>query len=90
MNETNFDNDMRADELFIESDLRDELRLIDAAPDDVPVWIENEDGSGQWSDGWTGDDLPLYTGDEDFPEFRSMDAFAPGVLEDYPNPYDND
>ena len=56
MNEPNFDNDLRADDLFIEADLRDDLRLIDAAPDDVPVWIENEDGSGQWSDGWTGDD----------------------------------
>ena len=83
MNEPNFDNDMRADDLFIEADLRDELRLTDAEPDDVPVWIENEDGSGQWSDGWTGsyEDLPI--------EFRSMDAFAPGVLEDI-NPYDND
>ena len=20
------------------------------------MWIENEDGSGQWSDGWTGND----------------------------------
>lgn len=52
MNETNFDNDMRADDLFIEADLRDEIQLTDAEPNDVPVWIENEDGSGQWSDGW--------------------------------------
>ena len=79
MNETNFENDLRADDLFIEAD----LRLTDAAPDSVPVWIENEDGSGQWSDGWTGayEDLPI--------EFRSMDAFAPGVIDDI-NPYDND
>ena len=62
MNDTHFDNDIRTDDLFVESD----LRLIDAAPDDVPVWIENEDGSGQWSDGWTGDDLPLYTDDDAF------------------------
>ena len=84
MNETNFENDLRADDLFIESDMRDEVRLDGASPDDVPVWIENEDGSGQWSDGWTGvsyDDLPI--------EFRSMDAFAPGVIDDI-NPHDND
>ena len=56
MNETNFENDLRADDLFIESDMRDEVRLDGASPDDVPVWIENEDGSGQWSDGWVGDD----------------------------------
>ena len=65
MNDTHFDNDIRAEDLFMESDLRDDLRLIDAAPDDVPVWIENEDGTGQWSDGWTGDDLPLYDDDDD-------------------------
>ena len=52
-NETNFDNDMRADDLFIEADLRDEMiQLTDAELNDVAVWIENEDGSGQWSDGW--------------------------------------
>jgi hypothetical protein len=56
MNDTHFDNDIRTDDLFIESDLWDDLRLSDASPDDVPVWIENEDGSGQWSDGWTGND----------------------------------
>ena len=22
----------------------------------MPCWIENADGSGQWSDGWDGDD----------------------------------
>jgi len=38
-------------------------REWDSGPDDNPVWIENEDGSGQWSDGWTGafleSDLPF-------------------------------
>jgi len=38
-------------------------REWDSVPDDNPVWIENEDGSGQWSDGWTGafleSDLPF-------------------------------
>tara|TARA_Y100001937_G_scaffold106701_1_gene148642 strand:- start:215 stop:517 length:303 start_codon:yes stop_codon:yes gene_type:complete len=67
MNETNFENDLRADDLFIESDMRDEVRLDGASPDDVPVWIENEDGSGQWSDGWVGDDEfePEYPSDDD-------------------------
>jgi len=51
-NEPNYINDMRADDLFIEADLRDEIQLVDSVPDDVPVWVENEDGSGQWSDGW--------------------------------------
>ena len=55
--ETNFDNDICADDLFIESDLRDEIQLIDAEPNDVPVWIENEDGSGQWSDGYGYNDF---------------------------------
>ena len=63
MKNTNIENDLRADDLFIESD----LRLTDAAPDSSPVWIENEDGSGHWSDGWTGayegvDDVELGAG----------------------------
>ena len=29
-----------------------------------PVWIENEDGSGQWSDGWNGDTPELDSSDE--------------------------
>ena len=83
MNEPNYNDEIRTDDLFIESDMRDEVRLDGASPDDVPVWIENEDGSGQWSDGWTGayENLPI--------EFRSMDAFAPGVIDDI-NPYEND
>ena len=41
----------------------DDVRLDGSERDDIPVWIENEDGSGQWSDGWTGafleSDLPF-------------------------------
>jgi len=57
---------------------------LDADPraDFDVIWIENEDGSGQWSDGWTGGlsdeeyrNLPI--------EDQSMDAFAPGVIDDY-------
>ena len=57
---------------------------LDADPraDVDVIWIENEDGSGQWSDGWTGGlsseeyrNLPI--------EDQSMDAFAPGVIDDY-------
>jgi|OM-RGC.v1.033528005 hypothetical protein len=57
---------------------------LDADPraDADVIWIENEDGSGQWSDGWTGGlsdeeyrNLPI--------EDQSMDAFAPGVIDDY-------
>ena len=50
MKNTNIENDINSDNLTIESD----LRMTDAAPNTSPVWIENEDGSGQWSDGWTG------------------------------------
>ena len=77
MKNTNIENDINSDNLTIESD----LRMTDAAPDDSPVWIENEDGSGQWSDGWTGayEDLPI--------EFRSMDAFAPGVIDESDIPF---
>ena len=57
---------------------------LDADPraDSDAIWTENEDGSGQWSDGWTGGlsdeeyrNLPI--------EDQSMDAFAPGVIDDY-------
>ena len=77
MNETNIENDINSDDLTIESD----LRMTDAAPNTSPVWIENEDGSGQWSDGWTGayEDLPI--------EYRSMDAFAPGVIDESDIPF---
>ena len=41
----------------------DDLGLVGAECGDIPVWIENADGSGQWSDGWTGafleSDLPF-------------------------------
>ena len=47
----------------IHDDDDDDVRLDGAERDDIPVWIENEDGSGQWSDGWTGafleSDLPF-------------------------------
>ena len=77
MKNTNIENDINSDNLTIESD----LRMTDAAPNTSPVWIENEDGSGQWSDGWTGayEDLPI--------EFRSMDAFAPGVIDESDIPF---
>ena len=59
----------------------DSLDADPRAGSDV-IWIENEDGSGQWSDGWTGGlsdkeyrNLPI--------EDQSMDAFAPGVIDDY-------
>ena len=42
--EPNYENDMRADDLFLESDAREHL--------DAVMWIENEDGSGFWSDHW--------------------------------------
>ena len=65
MNNTNIENDINSDELTIESDRRARyIPMIDSAPDDTPVWIMNEDGSGQWSDQWTGpafleSDLPF-------------------------------
>lgn len=43
---------------------------LDADPrSDGPYWIYDEDGSGHWSDGWTGDDpanndYPYEDGDE--------------------------
>jgi len=43
MNETHIYNDILANDLFIDSD---------AYGDEVPVWIQNEDGTGYWSDGW--------------------------------------
>lgn len=55
INEPNYLNDIHADDLFIEADERDSIPMTGADEHDVPVWIENEDGSGQWSDGWDGD-----------------------------------
>lgn len=57
---------------------------LDADPraDEDAIWTENEDGSGQWSDGWTGE-----LSDDEYRklpfEYQSMDAFAPGVIDDY-------
>ena len=52
---SNFHNDINADDQFI---------MHDAIEDSRPEWIENEDGSGQWSDGWDGDG-PEYPSDDD-------------------------
>ena len=32
-----------------------------------PRWIENEDGSGYWSDGWTGDEYGYTDDANDYP-----------------------
>ena len=46
---------------------------------DIPIWIENKDGSGQWSDGYGLSDKQY----RDLPiEDRSMDVFAPGVIDE--------
>ena len=63
---TNHTNDIKTDDQFLMHDAIEDVRLDGASHEDVPVWIENEDGSGQWSDGWTGEDLPLYTDDDTF------------------------
>ena len=63
---TNHENDIRTDDQFIAHDEREEItvsasnhqfweHIHDDEDDENPVWIENADGSGQWSDGWTGD-----------------------------------
>tara|TARA_R110002126_G_scaffold62394_1_gene160655 strand:- start:727 stop:1215 length:489 start_codon:yes stop_codon:yes gene_type:complete len=56
---------------------------MDSHENDNPNWIENEDGSGQWSDEWDGPIVAL--SDEEYRnlpiEDRSMDAFAPGVID---------
>ena len=53
------------------------------ASDSDAIWTENEDGSGQWSDEWDGPIVGL--SDEEYRnlpiEDRSMDAFAPGVID---------
>ena len=65
--------------------MRDGETVIDpnSIPERDPDWIENEDGSGQWSDGWDGPIVGL--SDEEYRnlpiEDRSMDAFAPGVID---------
>ncbi len=53
---TNHNNDISTDDQFIMHDAIEDLILDGATNDDNPVWIENEDGTGQWSDGWDGDD----------------------------------
>ena len=55
---TNHTNDIKTDDQFL---------MHDAIEDSRAEWIENEDGSGQWSDGWTGDDEfePEYPSDDD-------------------------
>jgi hypothetical protein len=66
----------------LDADPRADLPIHVADPCNSPIWVENQDGSGQWSDGWTGGlsseeyrNLPI--------EDQSMDAFAPGVIDDY-------
>ena len=53
---TNHHNDINADDQFIMHDAIEDLILDGASDEENPVWIENEDGTGQWSDGWDGDD----------------------------------
>jgi len=53
---TNHHNDITTDDQFIMHDAMEDLILDGASDDNNPVWIENEDGTGQWSDGWDGDD----------------------------------
>ena len=64
----------------------DSLDADPRADQDIAHWIVDEDGVGRWSDGWTGEEG---LSDEEYlnlpPEYRSMDAFAPGVLEDSDN-----
>ena len=49
MNNEQHINETESESRMIAADLRN----------GVPVWLENEDGSGQWSDGWTGPDSTL-------------------------------
>ena len=48
---TNYHNDIKTDDQFIMHDAMVDLPLDGASDDDNPYWIENEDGTGQWSDG---------------------------------------
>ena len=45
---TNYHNDISTDDQFIMHDAIEDLILDGASDDDNPVWIENEDGTGQW------------------------------------------
>ena len=53
---TNYHNDITTDDQFIMHDAMEDLILDGASDDNNPVWIDNEDGTGQWSDGWDGDE----------------------------------
>jgi hypothetical protein len=53
---TNHHNDITTDDQFIMHDAIEDLILDGASNDNNPVWITNEDGTGQWSDGWDGDE----------------------------------
>ena len=65
-------------------------------PDNNPTWTENEDGSGQWSDGWNGecpgqDDPANYeacgddydTEDDSWSDGDSLASAGWGMDEDY-------
>ena len=60
----------------------DSLDADPRADHDIAHWIVDEDGVGRWSDGWGEEGLS----EEEYLnlpiEFRSMDAFAPGVVDD--------
>ena len=48
---------------FDDLDYGDPIPFADTTPGGpkgsfaIPIWIENEDGSGQWSDGWKSEDI---------------------------------
>lgn len=51
---------------------------LDADPrSDGPYWIEEEDGSGYWSDGWSGDEYG-YTDDTDDYPYEDGDEWLGG------------
>jgi len=60
-NPTNYRSDLNSEDQIIMSDAMLDMEEFENQCDvdeamGMPFWIENADGSGQWSDGWDGDD----------------------------------
>ena len=58
-NPTNYRSDLNSEEQIIMSDAMLDMEEFENQCDmiaETPCWIENADGSGQWSDEWDGDD----------------------------------
>jgi hypothetical protein len=61
-NPTNYRSDLNSEEQIIMQDAIEDMMMdgndrhpggeYEPERDDCPEWNDNEDGSGQWSDGW--------------------------------------